>query len=722
MPESWRTNGISCGVFVYPNSTNPPYSMIEHPASITVYEKKQAGNQTWFRISESTDTYEKRRTSTVSVAVFNNTDATKPPVSIIQPPAYIYVYEKKTVNSKQWWRISADGKTPASWVIADYKITLQEGPKQRWVPFKGSDGKELFILVDPKPKTEEVKPTTSTKENNREKTSYYYIATDWNNKAPVNQKYSSFETLSDAKMQYDSVLRREFETTPAVNNYKVYDSEGNIVYPEEQMKTLQLLSVEESELQDTINWSDVVNLYSEKKSIDSEYASSVDSLTIKNLTGVMGIPYQWLPSQDPRLNSGDKGNPGNLQSIGRTYGDKILTQVPLLLITPGVPDFMRNFTDDESSSIMTELLGKLDKNGQSDTNLQNFIKNSGKYYSLSFDYSNYYQSVNAMCRSAAHFLDIADKTVNGHKLSVYDQNASYSRSELDKFLSAYNGCIPFYIDSENSIQDSFGNDTTQSQLADTINGYSAMANEVNYITGNTKAARLLDDVGDTLTNSVENMTEYVDQLLGGANLITSIGNGLEAILNGGKLIFPEIWSDSSFSRSYDVTVKLVTPDNDKLSWYLNIWVPLAHLMGLVLPRQSTTNGYISPYIIRAFYKGLFNVDMGIITNMTVNKGGDGLWTRDGLPTSVEVTFTIKDLYNYMSLSNPGENVMNNITLLDYIGNSCGVNINEIDIVRNIQMYLMIGGYGRLKDTVNHGIFGGLDQWLTNKIQSIFGFF
>lgn len=163
-----------------------------------------------------------------------------------------------------------------------------------------------------------------------------------------------------------------------------------------------------------------------------------------------------------------------------------------------------------------------------------------------------------------------------------------------------------------------------------------------------------------------------------------------------------------------------------MSIFLNILVPIYHLLAFVLPRQSASQAYYSPFLIRAWYKGLFNVDMGIITNMSITKGSEGEWTDDGLPTVAEVSFTIKDLYNGMFMSDGLDwkdmNILSNITELDYIANSCGININEPDVRRTVEMYLALNFKNRITDQVTIGVFGEFSQWANQKFQNIFGRF
>ena len=121
------------------------------------------------------------------------------------------------------------------------------------------------------------------------------------------------------------------------------------------------------------------------------------------------------------------------------------------------------------------------------------------------------------------------------------------------------------------------------------------------------------------------------------------------------MVFPELWSDSDYDRSYSIDIKLRSPDADDVSIFLNIIVPYIHLMALTAPRDmdglANSNGYVAPFLVRAFSISMFSIDMGIITDLSITKGGEGNWTTgSGLPTSVDVSLTIKDLYKSMYMT------------------------------------------------------------------------
>ena len=67
-------------------------------------------------------------------------------------------------------------------------------------------------------------------------------------------------------------------------------------------------------------------------------------------------------------------------------------------------------------------------------------------------------------------------------------------------------------------------------------------------------------------------------------------------------------------------------------------------------------------------------------------------------------------------------ILSNIAELDYIANTCGININEPEIGRTIKMAVTLGFTTKIQDKFTMGIFGNITQYFNSKIQSIFGKF
>ena len=194
-------------------------------------------------------------------------------------------------------------------------------------------------------------------------------------------------------------------------------------------------------------------------------------------------------------------------------------------------------------------------------------------------------------------------------------------------------------------------------------------------------------------------------------MISRVAGELTTIVTGGKIVFPEIWSDSDYDRSYDINIKLRSPDPDPVSIFLNVYMPIVLLISMTAPRQigNSSNSYEAPFIVRATYKSIFSCDMGIITSLSINKGGSGNWNSMGMPTSADVTISLKDLYGSMQISKR-MGLLTNTAQMDYLATMAGVDLNEFEPTRQIRLASQIIGntfndwgdyaWGGIKATAN----------------------
>ena len=111
------------------------------------------------------------------------------------------------------------------------------------------------------------------------------------------------------------------------------------------------------------------------------------------------------------------------------------------------------------------------------------------------------------------------------------------------------------------------------------------------------------------------------------------------------------------------------PYGNRLAYYLDICVPLMHLLALGIPRQSSANTYSSPFLVKAYVEGVFTCNMGLVTNMTITRGAnDSSMTIDGLPTEVDVNITLQDLYCELTMTPQSSPLLfiNNTSLIEYL--------------------------------------------------------
>ena len=470
----------------------------------------------------------------------------------------------------------------------------------------------------------------------------------------------------------------------------------------------------------------VVNQNVLSGTVYSDYDNSQYSKALTtSLNGIYGIPYQFMPLVDPRLvkTTKRKANKGDTKrkelGFGRVYNEKIISTMPLLLITPGSSNFLPSFNKKQKSAILNVLsstVGALKSKVQ--TNLTAVMGNTnGRLYTFQFNYYDYFNYVNTMLRYCARMMDI-DKYVystggKGYSAKLGDFKWQKAlTSNFKNFISAAE-VIPFYVDAESSINESLSNQTTQSMFASTINDMSEYAREVQFLLGPVAGIRRKPADADAYKKKLDEINDKIDAHLGGAKLFKNIAEAFKTVTSGGKLVFPEVWQDSDYSKTYDVSIKLRTPDGDKISWYINILVPLIHLLALAAPQQLGANGYKSPFLVRASYKGLFNCDLGIITSLSITKGREGAWTVDGLPTEVDVEVQLKDLYSSFFISNnyKPSYFMANTCLIDYLANTCGININKPEVQRMLEIYIKLHT-DKLKDLPSN-IFLKMNQNASN---------
>lgn len=439
---------------------------------------------------------------------------------------------------------------------------------------------------------------------------------------------------------------------------------------------------EETSEQDSILFNEVY---------DTTEGYNFGKVRITDTYGIFGIPYQYMETVDRVL-------PGS--TTGRMYLERVIGKMPLLFIAPGEPRFLGGYDEDSKRRYVEGLLRGVEGAAEALGSIMLDSTVQTRFYVFENQWAHYRQYVQPLIFTAAILLGIDTDIEIPEVGKIYASDwAGFTPLRLASILNAMNGCS-FYINSEVSISDNFTNSTDKSQLEQKVNQFSDLAKEIQFLLGSAASMVKIDlskfvpggHASEGAFMNAENASELTENILGRGNFLEAIAGNLATVVQGGKLIFPEIWKDSSYNKSYSVEIKLRCPDGDKLSWFLNIWVPIAHLLPLVLPKAAGANGYLAPFLVRCWYKGLFHCPMGIITSMSIRRGEVGNWTLDGLPMSVDISLEIKDLYSTMAISRRSSSldlyaVMENIGIMDFISNFCGVNINEHDFARTCRFLL-----------------------------------
>lgn len=105
--------------------------------------------------------------------------------------------------------------------------------------------------------------------------------------------------------------------------------------------------------------------------------------------------------------------------------------------------------------------------------------------------------------------------------------------------------------------------------------------------------------------------------------LSRIAQNINVLTAGGRIDFPMLWKNSTYSPSYTMTIRLYNPNPNSQSVTAKYIIgPIAALLLLGLPQSVGSGAYSWPFIHRFYSPGIYNLDPAFISNVTVVKGGD----------------------------------------------------------------------------------------------------
>ena len=135
--------------------------------------------------------------------------------------------------------------------------------------------------------------------------------------------------------------------------------------------------------------------------------------------------------------------------------------------------------------------------------------------------------------------------------------------------------------------------------------------------------------------------------------------------------------------------------------------------------NKSASQYSAPFLIKAYSKGYFNVEMGMIDSITWKRFGEGdMISEGGIPTQIDVTITFKDLYHTLTVTSTGDggltnvfNFMNNSGLMEMVGTLTGINMSRMTIQQRIALFTASarGTFGTIK--------GDFRNWINDSLRT-----
>lgn len=468
-----------------------------------------------------------------------------------------------------------------------------------------------------------------------------------------------------------------------------------------------------------------------------------DRENIQANTRLFGIPHQFTGSTDFRANSSF--------DIGRKFMETIVAEAPIMTVLPGAPSYLPDLSSTEKEQLdgffkSFALDNPIDTSQLSDILSKN---KEVRYFGFTAKYYEYMRFVNLLCSVTAVMIGLKDdqgldldgkfvpyKKMNwanykfGNKAYASERTGEGAfdtenkapendRSRFEEIIAEMTGESPnyvqYYVESNASFNESMGNNTQQSKVEGLFDQAEGIVKELAFLAdtgaskdGFVKAQDITGDFTRNLADKAGDSPNFMNRILGMSS----------NVIQGSNLLFPELWSDAQYSKSYSISLNFVSPYGTKEAVYLNVLVPLMHIIALSLPRQTSANSYAAPFLIKAFAKGFFNCEMGIVDSITIEKGGSGdSWTVDGLPTEVRVSLSIKDLYTKLSMTKESQvNLFfQNQSLIEFLGALCGVNLikSEFQLKVDLIKTLLFGyvenlprrAFEDIADTLRNNVFG-----------------
>ena len=293
-----------------------------------------------------------------------------------------------------------------------------------------------------------------------------------------------------------------------------------------------------------------------------------------------------------------------------------------------------------------------------------------------------------------------------------DTVLEYAESLLTNF-----NFVQFYIDPGSSDSESLSNESGDSMLKSIFDNGSNMFKEMGFILNSggigTANNETMSKLQDFTSGAMQSLSDHLsgNALTGVLGRILSLSGN---VVRGDNVIFPQVYQNSDYTKSYSFTVHLKSPYGNKLAYYLDICVPLMHLLALGIPRQSSANTYSAPFLVKAYVEGVFTCNMGLVENMTITRGAnDSSMTIDGLPTEVDVNITLKDLYCELMMTPQSSPLLfiNNTSLIEYLAVTCGISLITPNLTRKMEM--IVSSFENAIFDIPKNVVSGANETLQN---------
>ena len=365
---------------------------------------------------------------------------------------------------------------------------------------------------------------------------------------------------------------------------------------------------------------------------------------------ILNPQFQFNKRDDPRTNP-------VYTKIGRIYSSEVMNNWPIVLFQPGRIKYHTGFAKMlglGSGAGMNEtlirtggegLLGVLSKLWTGVTDIVGVVGSIGSAIFGGNKVIEFRQARN-LFKQYVEFLwkDLATimglYTDNGYCGSIKDLDlnkvipTNIMNAEGGSGVNVLNDQFISFRCSKDIIgSETFSNSTETNPLMESMNATASQNDEAN------------PNGGETGLGAVK---EGVKKL--GLKMASSFSEQAAVLSGKGRITLPDVFSSSSFSRSFTCSFKFHYPYGDPMGKFENLDIPFLTLLTMSAPRQIGKMSYTSPFAVRVFVKNKIMINYGMVESLSVTRGGDGNdWGPDGFPKTLTVEMNIKDMEPNISL-------------------------------------------------------------------------
>lgn len=425
-----------------------------------------------------------------------------------------------------------------------------------------------------------------------------------------------------------------------------------------------------------------------------------------SLRGIIGLPPRFSKYADlPLIEVVSHGKETQLASEGRKYLETYAKWGSMVFVEVGYPQMLRGMHDGLMKAVINMFAGNntVAQEAAADSSIPETVV----FRPAGYDYG---RQVNVLTSAFASFLDLTNIYGSEALAKTYKlpENAAF-RSKTSGGREGIYDLSTFVDEIESKSKWSINSDVKDNRvyLANTLclytNGGIESPFNLNHqigesallgqITGNAANEQLaeiafLDPSFDPRTSNIKD--KEGGQVVDNASFFDKVFMRLfKSYPVGMKLIAPQVYKGTDFVKSIEIPLIFQASSHEPINIFYHVLAPLANIMPIAFPVYHTDVAktlshklgvYGAPFVVRVYSKGAINMNLGLVESITINKLAKDN-TISGLPTRIEVTLTIKDLYGVIGLPRYAERkdqIVNSAGLTEWMASMTGITMsNEV---------------------------------------------